>query len=145
MLFLCKIVAGNSHERTITIQCDKLSKIMSTPNKKNSVRIALPPKANPSTIKLSTLPPSAGTMVMTPTTSTTSTVAPVALRHPIIEFEYPSSEDGKMKLRYLRVTSADADYIKGYELESPLSNKEGLPKTFSRNRLTRQSPTLLSF
>ena len=111
--------------------------------KDQTTRITLPPKPGTSpTIKLPSLPSSAGTMVMTPTTSTTSTVAP---RYPVVEFEYPSSEDGKMKLRYLRVTSADADYIKGYELESPLSNKEGLPKTFSRNRLTRQSPTLLSF
>ena len=66
-------------------------------------------------------------------------------RYPIVEFEYPSSEDGRMKTRYLRVTSADADYIKGYELENALSHKEGLPKTFSRNRLARNSPTLIAF
>jgi hypothetical protein len=64
---------------------------------------------------------------------------------PVVEFEYPSSNDQTMKLRYLRLVSADADYIKGYELDSPGSKKDGQFKTFSRNRLTRNSPTLISF
>ena len=64
---------------------------------------------------------------------------------PIVEFEYPDSNNQKMKLRYLRLVSADADYIKGYELESPRSQKDGTFKTFSRTRLTRSSPTLISF
>lgn len=66
-------------------------------------------------------------------------------RYPVVEFEYPDSETGHMKLRYLRVISADADYIKGTELESPYSTKDGQFKQFSRNRLVRQAPTLVTF
>jgi hypothetical protein len=66
-------------------------------------------------------------------------------RYPVVEFEYPTSEDGKMKLRYLRLVSADADHIKGYELDFPGSQKDGQFKSFSRNRLVRQAPTLVSF
>lgn len=66
---------------------------------------------------------------------------------PVVEFEYPDSETGKMKVRYLRLTSADADHIKGYELDSPGSQtqKDGQFKTFSRTRLVRQAPTLVTF
>ena len=64
---------------------------------------------------------------------------------PVVEFEYPDSETGKMKVRYLRVLSADADYLKGYEMDSPGSKKDGQIKTFSRNRLVRQAPTLVTF
>ncbi len=66
-------------------------------------------------------------------------------RFPVVEFEYPSSEDGKMKLRYLKLVNANADYIEGYELDNPGSKKDGKYKKFSRNRLVRQSPTLISF
>lgn len=69
----------------------------------------------------------------------------VSERFPVVEFEYPCSSTGKMKLRYLRVVEASADYIKGYELDSPASKKDGQFKTFSRTRLTRNSPTLVSF
>jgi len=77
-----------------------------------------------------------------PTAATTPSPEP---RYPVVEFEYPDSETGKMKVRYLRVTSADADYIKGNELDNPHSTKDGQFKAFSRNRLVRQAPTLVSF
>ena len=77
----------------------------------------------------------------TSTLTTTSVVTPRV----IVEFEYPDSKTQKMKLRYLRVTSADADHIKGYELDNAGSQKDGQFKTFSRNRLTRNSPTLVTF
>ena len=64
---------------------------------------------------------------------------------PVVEFEYPDSDTQKMKMRYLRVVDASADYIKGFELDSPGSQKNGQFKTFSRTRLTRNSPTLNSF
>ena len=74
------------------------------------------------------------------------TNAPINVeRFPVVEFEYPDSDNGKMKIRYLRMVSADEDYIKGYELDSPGSKKDGHFKQFSRNRLVRQSPTLISF
>ena len=80
-------------------------------------------------------------MSTTPTVNTTA--GPT--RHPVVEFEYPDSTNQKMKLRYLRVTSADADHIKGYELDNAGSQKDGQFKTFSRNRLVRNSPTLVTF
>ncbi len=64
---------------------------------------------------------------------------------PVVCFEYPDSESGKMRERFLRVVEATADYIKGYELDNPGSMNDGQFKTFSRNRLTRNSPTLLTF
>lgn len=63
----------------------------------------------------------------------------------IVQFEYPDSDSGKMKVRYLRVVSADADYVKGYELDSAYSKKDGQFKTFSRNRLVQNGVSLLSF
>lgn len=66
-------------------------------------------------------------------------------RTPVVEFEYPDSSTGKMKLRYLRVVEADADYVKGYELDSPGSKKDGQFKSFSRNRLARNGVSLISF
>ena len=64
---------------------------------------------------------------------------------PVVEFEYPDSATGKMKLRYLRVVEADADYVKGYELDDPASKKDGQFKTFSRTRLCRNGVSLLTF
>ena len=75
----------------------------------------------------------------------TPTTPIVPTRLPVVEFEYPDSSTGKMKVRYLRVVSADADYIKGNELDNPGSQKDGQFKTFSRSRLVRQAPTLVSF
>lgn len=66
-------------------------------------------------------------------------------RTPIVEFEYPDSTTGEMKVRYLRVTEADAHYIKGYELVSPISKTDGQFKTFSRTRLARNGVALVGF
>lgn len=68
-----------------------------------------------------------------------------APKFPVVEFEYPDSETGKMKLRYLRVVEADADYVKGYELDTPGSKKDGQFKAFLRTRLARNGVALVSF
>ena len=80
---------------------------------------------------------------MNPVSTVSTTTNPI--QTPVVEFEYPDSESGKMKVRYLRVVLADGDYIKGYELDSPLSKKDGQFKTFSRNRLVRNGVSLVSF
>lgn len=67
------------------------------------------------------------------------------IQYPVVEFEYPASDTGKMTLRYLKVVSADADYIKGYELDSPGSKKDGQFKAFLRNRLARNGVSLVLF
>ena len=64
---------------------------------------------------------------------------------PIVEFEYPDSTTGKMKIRYLRVVEADSDYVKGYELDNAGSKTKGTYKVFCRNRLVRNGVSLLSF
>lgn len=68
-------------------------------------------------------------------------------RYPVVEFEYPSSENelGEMKVRYVRVTEATSLHIKGYELVTPLSIAEGNPKTYLRTRMVRNGVFLLSF
>lgn len=76
---------------------------------------------------------------------TVTTATPVQTQYPVVEFEYPDSDSGKMKLRYLKVVSADADYVKGYELDTPGSKKEGQFKSFLRNRLARNGVSLVSF
>jgi hypothetical protein len=79
------------------------------------------------------------------TNTTVPVVTQVQTQYPVVEFEYPDSESGKMKLRYLKVVSADADYVKGYELDTPGSKKEGHFKSFLRNRLARNGVSLVSF
>lgn len=66
-------------------------------------------------------------------------------RTPVVEFEYPDSTTGEMKVRYLRVVEADARYVKGYELVTPLSKVDGQFKTFSRTRLARNGVSLVTF
>ncbi len=80
----------------------------------------------------------------TPSTTTTATTT-VPDRCPIVEFEYPDSTTGEMKVRYLRVVEADARYVKGYELVSPLSKTDGQFKSFLRTRLARNGVALVSF
>lgn len=84
--------------------------------------------------------PSTTTTVPTPT----ATATPVE-KSPVVEFEYPDSTTGEMKVRYLRVVEADARYVKGYELVTPLSKTDGQFKTFSRTRLARNGVSLVSF
>jgi hypothetical protein len=80
--------------------------------------------------------------VPTPTATTTDKKDE---RSPVVEFEYPDSTTGEMKVRYLRVVEADARYVKGYELVTPLSKQDGQFKTFSRTRLARNGVSLVSF
>lgn len=90
-------------------------------------------------------------MSNTTTPATTATPTPATPtdkkdeRTPIVEFEYPDSTTGEMKVRYLRVVEADARYVKGYELVSPISKTDGQFKTFSRTRLARYGVSLISF
>lgn len=69
----------------------------------------------------------------------------VPTRNPVVEFEYPDSGTNFMKVRYVRVLEANADYIKGYELENPFSAKEGRFKQYSRNRIVRNGVSLVAF
>ena len=87
------------------------------------------------------------TVSTTPTTPTTTTTvtATVPDRTPVVEFEYPDSTTGEMKVRYLRVVEADARYVKGYELVTPLSKTDGQFKSFLRTRLARNSVSLVIF
>jgi hypothetical protein len=64
---------------------------------------------------------------------------------PVVEFEYPDSDTNRMKVRYVRVIQADADYVKGYELENPFSTKEGKFKQYCRTRIARNGVALVRF
>ena len=69
----------------------------------------------------------------TPSTPATTTATDKKdERFPVVEFEYPDSSTGEMKVRYLRVVEADARYVKGHELVTPLSKVDGQYKTFLR-------------
>jgi hypothetical protein len=70
---------------------------------------------------------------------------PVTDRTPVVEFEYPDSSTNHMKLRHVRVVEANADYIKGYELENAYSTKDGTFKSYSRNRIARNGVALVTF
>jgi hypothetical protein len=70
---------------------------------------------------------------------------PVTDRTPVVEFEYPDSETNQMKVRFVRVMEANADYIKGYELENAYSAKDGKFKSYSRNRIARNGVALVTF
>ena len=90
------------------------------------------------------------TLPTTPTTIVSTPIIPPAWqatpgRTPVVEFEYPDSITGEMKVRYLRVVEADARYIKGYELVTPLSKVDGQFKSFLRTRLARNGVSLVSF
>ena len=84
-------------------------------------------------------------IMSTSTKTDSNTATDTKSRFPVVEFEYPDSETQKMKSRYLRIVEADADHIKGYELDSPWSQKDGQFKTFSRNRLVKNGVSLISF
>ena len=66
-------------------------------------------------------------------------------RRVVVEFEYPDSVTRKMKLRFLRLISADDQYVKGYELVSPNCIADGQFKSFARNRLPRNGVSVLSY
>lgn len=71
--------------------------------------------------------------------------ATVTDRTPVVEFEYPDSETNHMKTRFVRVVEANADYVKGYELENAYSVKDGKFKAFSRNRIAQRGIALVTF
>ena len=81
----------------------------------------------------------------TPTATVPTTTATPVEKSPVVEFEYPDSTTGEMKVRYLRVVEADARYVKGYELVTPLSKVDGQFKSFLRTRLARNGVSLVSF
>lgn len=66
-------------------------------------------------------------------------------RTPVVEFDYPDSETSRMKVRHVRVIEANADYVKGYELENAHSTKDGVYKQFLRNRIARNGIALVTF
>lgn len=66
-------------------------------------------------------------------------------RTPVVEFEYPDSTTNHMKTRFVRVTEANSDYVKGYELENAHSTKQGTFKQYSRNRIARFGVNLVTF
>lgn len=82
-------------------------------------------------------------LVDKPLTFKPATETPARL--PVVQFEYPESETDKMKLRYVRVSEANDDYIKGEEIDSPGSKREGQFKSFKRTRMVRNGVALLSF
>ncbi len=75
----------------------------------------------------------------------TQTQSPLISRTPVVEFEYPDSETRAMKTRYVRVTDANADYVKGYELEAAGSAKPGTFKSYSRNHIAQRGVALVTF
>ena len=75
-------------------------------------------------------------------TNITSSVQP---KLPVVAFEYPDSGTNKMRQRYVRVHEANADYIKGPELDAPGSQKDGQFKTFCRTRIVQNGVALVSF
>jgi hypothetical protein len=65
---------------------------------------------------------------------------------PVVSFEYPdSTNNDHLKIRYVRVVEANSDYVKGYELENPRSQKDGKFKQFSTNRIVHNGVSLISF
>jgi hypothetical protein len=55
---------------------------------------------------------------------------------PLVKFEYPETARGGLpKLRFVRLTSLDDTYLKGYEVEKPSSIAVGEFKNFVRNRI----------
>lgn len=55
---------------------------------------------------------------------------------PLVKFEYPESARGGLpKVRFVRLTSLDDTYLKGYEIDKPSSPAIGEFKNFVRNRI----------
>lgn len=55
---------------------------------------------------------------------------------PLVKFEYPeSSRNGLPKVRFVRLTSLDDSYLKGYEVDSATSKELGEFKNFVKNRI----------
>lgn len=66
-------------------------------------------------------------------------------RIPVVSFDYPDSQTNQMRERHVKVIEANADYIKGYEIDNPFSTKDGVYKNYSRNRIARNGIALVTF
>jgi len=65
---------------------------------------------------------------------------------PIVEFEYPDSESGLLRVRTVKVVELNSAYISGYELPHPLATVEvGKFKTFRLARIAHDGVVLRSF
>jgi hypothetical protein len=65
---------------------------------------------------------------------------------PQVEFEYPDSETGLLKLRYVKVVEINQSYVKGYELPHPLVTIEiGKFKTYRIAKIARNGVVLVHF
>lgn len=65
---------------------------------------------------------------------------------PRVEFEYPDSETGLLKVRHVRVTNLDSSYLTGFELPNPHATVElGKFKKFKLSKITRDGIVLRSF
>jgi hypothetical protein len=65
---------------------------------------------------------------------------------PQVEFEYPDSETGLLKLRYVNVIEVSHAYIKGYELPHPLATTEtGKYKLYRMAKIARNGVILRHF
>lgn len=65
---------------------------------------------------------------------------------PRVEFEYPDSESGLLKVRHVRVTELDSNYLAGFELPNPHATVElGKFKKFKLSKITRDGIVLRSF
>jgi hypothetical protein len=73
------------------------------------------------------------------------TIDITATTFPVVQFEYPDSNTNSMKLRYVRVTEANKDYVKGYELPTGTSEARGKFKQYSKKRITSNGVSLIKF
>lgn len=65
---------------------------------------------------------------------------------PRVEFEYPDSETGLLKVRHVRVTVLDSNYLSGFELPNPHATVElGKFKRFKLSKITRDGIVLRAF
>lgn len=65
---------------------------------------------------------------------------------PRVEFEYPDTETGLLKVRHVRVTNLDSNYISGFELPNPHATVElGKFKKFKLSKITRDGIVLRAF
>lgn len=65
---------------------------------------------------------------------------------PRVEFEYPDNETGLLKVRHVRVTNLDSNYLAGFELPNPHATVElGKFKKFKLSKITRDGIVLRAF
>ena len=64
---------------------------------------------------------------------------------PLVELEYPDSSTNHQKVRFVRVTKMDENYVEGFELDHPYSTSPGKFKRFCKSRIVRNGVALLQF